>query len=321
MNLYYVLWIPSLVPSALPEIIIEGPLEESLKDDPHLESCILRSEFDKKSCDIDVKYSLSASSDFLTIRFKCQHRTRSGFLAYEAELPDVDDAMCRTMRIRLHPSVYHFIKRHFHRHHFHDDENDSIISAWSSDAPIDPTQPKEANRLFKYYLVQYLEKLEQSSITLAAKYGELMKRTKVSRFKTFLKDAKKLRKDVRETAGEAQYAHALLSMSGIGTKSNLFGRLSSVIHDIETFRSKCEDLYTVNNNEYNNRLGIWGIYVGAAGILLTCSLEVGHCVRDNAAAAGEEQEKTEELRRLLYRADSLSMESRQALDRIKKLEP
>lgn len=309
--MHYALWIPSLT-QAVPEVV-EEVVERELKDIAEFDACRFRSTADKSTCNIALEYSLTDNEAMKNITFVCRHKTDSGFLIYETVCDEEVDEVTEHLKREMHPSIYHLIKCHFHRHSFHDEECDTILRPYSSDSPIDVRNQPTMKRVFSFYLEQYQEKLQSLLTSLTVQYRQLKDLEKKDWFGTCLQQSKRIKGDSDKAAGEAAFAKALLMMSIATAGTHTNEKISGLAIDLENLSRRCTETYTVLNNQYNNRLGLLGIWVGVGGILLTTGLELSKCARKDTP------EYETEYRILKQRADSLNEENRKALREFEKI--
>ena len=306
--MYYVLWIPSLAP-AQPEVKIKKVYRE-LKDVEEYEPCRLSSVISSEKCDVTLSYSLSFKEPFRSVEFKCIHRTHAGFIVYEYISSGGIDEVSRNLdKGMMHPAIYHIIKHHFHSHRFHDEECDSLLTPYSTKKEVNISNQSTMKDIYMFYLGQYRKKLDDNLNSLTQQYVLLREREKNNQFFTYLEDAKRIKEECEQANGEALYARSLLSMTRYSVKTQIYERITALSYDIDRLSTKCNDIYTLTNNRFNNRLGLWGIWVGAVGILLTVGLEVTKCIRGD----GSDMYK-EEYFRLKSRADSLNGVNQQIIE-------
>lgn len=269
---YYALWIPRLTP--VPFNMPEGRSED-FRDDPSYPWCHLRTETD--GFNIKLFYRLRSLDLEIPLDFIYHSCIRAGFIVYELDTDFSRDLMTRELDGTMHPMIYHFIKEHFHSHTHHDAECDSMLQPYVSDHIIALNDIKELKNLYKWYLSQYEEMLCRSMDTLCLQYRMLVETTNVWKaFYTSHKKAKLLKIRSGEVAGAAGYARALLTMSPFRVSNQVYQRTYTAILDCEHLCDKCDEAYTTVNNDYNNRLGRYGVYLGAGGIILTLILELFH---------------------------------------------
>lgn len=307
--MYYALWIPCLTPG-FPEVI-EQKIIRNLKDVNEFEACRFISIVNPVTHDITLSYSLSSSQPFRTVVFNCSHHTRAGMLIYRLDIAEASDRVCENLMSGMHPSIYHIIKRHFHRHRFHDEECDTLLKPYCSESEIDISNQALMKKVHTFYLEQYCTKLQGDLNDISAQYIELKSLEKKNWYWTYLKQAKRIKGLCDQAVGESAYAKSLLTMSRATVKTRIYEKITSRTTDLDRLSSKCTETYTFCNNRYNNRLGMYGLIVGLGGILLTISLELL-----KSSGKPDYDKYRDEYIRLKQRADSLNNENIRVLKEI-----
>lgn len=324
---YVVLWIPILVETT-PEIVDERPEQIELRDVPEMQSCYLRCIADKSTKNFTLYYRLSEDSSEKEIVFTHLESTRSGFVLYKLEFNGEDDKLTESLRSSVHHSVYHYIKGLFHKHAFHDEECDSLLKGFCSDTRVKWSDNGVPKQVFTHYIWEYIDKLEQSYLTLSGELAYLQEIVNIKRqFKNGVNRSQQLKKDCFRVMGEASYAGALLRMSRFSVKNKVFSQLSDILMRLEMLREQCVDSYNTINNTYNNTLGRRGVAFGIAGIALTTILEFVHaCTSDSDAIEHQDSlinrlviQNDAELRKLKNRADSLARQNEKVLHSLESL--
>lgn len=277
----YALWIPRLHPSPIDRPVVRSR-EIILSDISSLPGCRLRSYVPENSFDIIIRYSLGGSLAEKELRFECVDKNRTGLIVYKLDYSGESDPMIESLDKKMHPSMYHFIKEHFHKHSFHDGECDSLLRPYATGSRIDLQNSKTRKDIYVHYLDQYIDKTKTANINLAAQYSKLVTDINNERhYKSSLDAAYGIKKESERKCGEALYAKALLEMSRVSVSGDLYQRLYDNILELEILDSKCRDAYNIINNGYNNRLARVGIFFGVLGIVLTTVLEIVHVLSTN----------------------------------------
>lgn len=317
MTRYVVLWIPTLV-EWKPEIINRNPEAKELKDVPSLPSCHLRINASDGSQDFDLFYKLGDDAIEKVIHFTFIDAVPSGFVIYRWHIDNANnDALLDSMTDEFHPSVYHYIKDLFHTHIVHDPECDSLLRGYCSDQEIIWGQRGTPKKIFTHYINEYVEKLEASYDTVAGQLDYLKTLiNKQNELRTGTKKSLLLKKNCNRVAGESAYASSLLRLSRNTVKTKSYNRLLDILIRIEILIKQCDDAYNTLNNMYNNKLGVYGIWIGTAGIFLTLFLEVCHHLQGTPQPDVNEQTDSE-LQQLINRADSLARENESVLRQLR----
>lgn len=157
MSYYYALWIPQ-TKIGYPTIITEHQEVKRLKDDPEddVPAIELSGYIDTTSYDIHIAYSCDGNTA-KELFFKLIKKTKHGFLVYKLDLAEEDnDYLCNIIRKEgLHNSIYHYIKRFFHEHTYHDATDDSLLTPFSSEEPVDIDDNECLRALLNNYLNRY----------------------------------------------------------------------------------------------------------------------------------------------------------------------
>lgn len=324
---YVVLWIPILV-EATPEIVNDRPARIELRDVPEMQSCHLRCIADKSTKNFTLYYRLGEDSSEKEIVFTHLESTQSGFVLYKWEFNGEDDKLIESLKSSIHHSVYHYIKGLFHVHSFHDGECDSLLRGFCSDTRVKWSDSGVPKRVFTHYIREYVDKLEQSYLTLSGELAYLQTIVNIKKqFKTGVIRSQQLKKDCFRVMGEASYAGALLRMSRFSVKTKVFGRLSDILIRLEMLREQCVDSYNTINNTYSNNLGKRGVIFGISGIILTAILEVVHtCTSDSDTIEHQDSlinrlviQNDAEIRNLKNRTDSLALQNEKVLHSLESL--
>ena len=262
------------------------------------------------------------------IKFTHLESTQSGFVLYKWEFNDETDKLIESLQSSIHHSIYHYIKGLFHVHNFHDEECDSLLKGFCSETLLRWGDNGVPKRIFTHYITEYVDKLEQSYLTLSGELAFLQEVVNIhQQYKTGVNRSQQLKKDCFRVMGEASYAGALLRMSRFSVKSKVFSRLSDILIRLEMLREQCFDAYNTINNAYNNRLGRLGVIIGVTGICITAVLEIVHaCTSDSKMIEHQDSlinrmviQNDAEIRGLKNRADSLARQNEKVLHSIKSL--
>ncbi len=191
-----------------------------------------------------------------------------------------------------------------------------MLKLYCSNQAIDIANQAVMKTIYTFYLEQYRKKLQGAVIDLSAQYNHLRSLEKNNNFWSYLKEAKRIKESCDETLGEAAYAKSLLAMSRASVRTRIYETLTALTSDLDRISVKCTDTYTITNNRFNNRLGIYGLVAGLLSIFLTITLELIKC----SGPDGEDAYRDEYVR-LKQRADSLNMENERILRQFEKINP
>ena len=134
MSFYYVLWIPQTTKEE-PQIIEYHLGKKLLRDIRDIKSLCVCASIAEETRDITLKYQVEKSSERQLI-FHYVEQDDRGFVIYKLDLSDEDnDFLCELLRIEMPNALYHYFKGFFHRHIFHDDSADSLLTPYFSKKP------------------------------------------------------------------------------------------------------------------------------------------------------------------------------------------
>ena len=121
MTVYFALWIPTLKVGVIP--FVAPPERRKIQDNGKWNPYYLWGEVDKSNYNFTLRYSqVDAKENAKVISFVKTESNNKGFIIYSADLPDDDegDIFIRLLKTEMMPSLYHFIKDHFHDHVHHE---------------------------------------------------------------------------------------------------------------------------------------------------------------------------------------------------------
>lgn len=317
---YVVLWIPTLA-EITPDIIAE-PQPIELRDIPNAPSCFFRCTVDRTNKNFKIHYRLGADAPEYILDFTHVESNKSGFVTYELNDNNVNNVLTRILQTSIHHSVYHYIKGLFHKHSFHHADCDSLLTGFCSPTLLKWNYKGVPKTVFTHYVNEYSDKLEEYYNTLLEELAFLKYIVNIERkYKFGVNKSHKLKQECFRITGETAYATSLLRLARSHISTKTYGRLYNIIELINMLTTQCSDAYTTINNLYNNRLGVVGIRVGAASIVLTFILELFHSCSDNNAVIERQNSLINKLvlqhdakmLRLINRADSLAEENEKVL--------
>lgn len=322
---YVVLWIPTLIEN-VPDIIAE-PQPVELCDIPDMPSCFFRGTVNPANKNFKIYYRLGAMAPEHAIDFTHIESNKSGFVTYELNDHDIDNALTRILNTSIHHSVYHYIKGLFHIHNFHNADCDSLLTGFCSPTLLRWNHSGVPKTIFTHYINEYSNKLEEYYNTLSEELIFLKQKVNIERkYKVGVNKSRLLKQECFRISGETAYALSLLRMARSHISTKTFGKLYNVIMRINMLTDQCSDAYSTINNLYNNRLGVQGIIVGALGIVLTLGLEFMHSCSGSSVIAERQDsllnrlvlQHDAEMLRLINRADSLAVQNEKVLHSLRE---
>ena len=160
MNAYYfVLWIPQTRKES-PKIIKNQLDPKNLCDIETLPSFNVRGSISVAK-DILLEYSIGDESFDKKLEFKFIESDNRGFVIYKLELEDQqNDFLCKLLRKEMPNAIYHYFKSFYHKHVFHEESEDSLLSAYFSPVPIKWDDKKVQSKILESLLDDYITKFE-----------------------------------------------------------------------------------------------------------------------------------------------------------------
>lgn len=168
---YVVLWIPTVnhLPIAFDAPILSGKQRMNISDMPE---CPLEIEVTIKGKDVAVSVQDEDKPDnfnhFITLKY--EDSSHNGMVKYSYIPKQLSDDGFRFDEKTFPEAVYHIIKGFYHIHEFHEDENDSSLSAYISPKDINIHEPN--NAALQHYL-----KRHESTVLNLVKWGKTHLRT------------------------------------------------------------------------------------------------------------------------------------------------
>lgn len=154
---YYALWIPQYK-RGIPSVKNRTLNSEDLKDRPDDQSFLVSGEIDEADLSIRLSYKLGDGPSRILL-FQKTDITDTGFILYKLDLGEEDnDFLCNALRVSMPKAIYHYLKGFFHKHEFHDTDNDSLLEAYFSTVPIDIRDAESLSHILKVYLQSYINK-------------------------------------------------------------------------------------------------------------------------------------------------------------------
>lgn len=267
---------PTITP-AKPSVLNDSLPTAELSDIPGVQPFRLRSIVDPATCNLSLHYKfIDSEKEEYEIPLQAIARDISGLIVYECGSLARAGELASQMEHNMLPAIYHYIKGHFHLHRFHDEECDSLLMPLTDHKRPDIADRDTLRKFQRFYLDQYLIKFKNVYTTLSAQYHKLNENVAKKEYKTALDNARKVKAHANSIDGECTYARALLHYSCINCDDPFYQDLNSCTLELQELIRKCSDAYATINNEYNNTLGLRGIYIGVIGIFITLVLEISH---------------------------------------------
>lgn len=284
MTIYWALWIPTLKVGKLS--LAKNPGRRKIRDNIKWEPYFLWSEVDKETFDFTLKYSskdntTSACSLILTQVENNNH----GFIVYSVEVPDEDDgdSFLTTLREKgMSPSIYHFIKDHFHSHVHHDSNEDALLKCLSSRDPLTLKTETGKAMIANHYLDLYATKFNNFLKDITDDHARA--RTLVNNGMTTAKGINmyaEIIKSGRIIAGEYEFCNFLMQHYNSG-RAQQNRSIRDTMTAIRSELEACSSDYQLCTNAYSTKLGIYGIWAGVLGILISTGGIMFSCLSDKS---------------------------------------
>lgn len=278
MTYYYALWIPQTI-KGIPVVLTENQDSIILKDDPEDEvpAIELRGYIEPDSYHIHIGYRCDNAPE-KELLFKAVKVTEEGFLICQLDVADDNtDYLCNALRNDgLHNAIYHYIKGFFHEHKYHDSSDDSLLSAYSSDKPIDLNNED----CLREVLVNFLSPYE-------LKYSGYVNETrdtlntiieKIDR-KKGLRDNVELAKsiiqnNIKVLDGESQYCDFLMRIFEKSIPADLITEINTQRQELRILNNRLSAIDSYLTSVVSLRLADLSVYLGLLSIVLAILLFV-----------------------------------------------
>lgn len=275
---YYALWIPVLKPTRFD--IIHRPLQKTLQDSKEFSRYTIKGEMESGTLNFTLHYKEGKRKVFQSLNFQCEDRWNVGILVYSIELTDSPkNILEKVLRQKMPTFIYHYIKDFFHQHIHHHPSHDSLLHAYFSTSPLELSA---ANKkvIMEHYASRYLQKFN-AYINNAQSIFETAKRNINSRL-AINKGIRLLENQLnegREILGETDFCHALIQMGASHITKDIRTKIKEQTERIEKLQQQISFSYNLCTSSYGIKLGYWGIWFGAAGVMLSF---VSTCLTTNS---------------------------------------
>lgn len=287
MTIYFALWIPTKKEGRLQPLFC--PDRKVVCDCDSDEPYFLWGEVDKRSLDFTLRYSgTDEYKTAKTLTFKREGHHNHWFIVYSVEISDKstsDSFLHNIMQSGLSPSVYNFIKAHFHKHQYHDEHEDALLLCMRSDVPVSLKSDTERGKVASHYLDQYADKFdfllkiqkEYHARARALVNGEKSTGKGIGMYTEMLRKG-------RETAGEFEYCEFLMQHYTAGRKK----QNQHIRETMAEFHHELEEItfdYQLCTNAHNIKLAHLGIFFGVVGIVVSAGGIIHSCCSENESSA------------------------------------
>lgn len=278
MTYYYALWIPQTI-KGIPVVLTENQELKILKDDPEDEvpAIKLRGYIDPDSYHIHIGYQCDNALE-KELLFRTVKVTEEGFLICQLDVADDDsDYLCNVLRNDgLHNAIYHYIKGFFHEHKYHDSSDDSLLSAYSSDKPID----LDNEDCLREVLVKFLSPYELKYSGYVSETRDTLN-TIIERIdkKQGLRDNVELAKsiiqnNIKVLDGESQYCDFLINNFEKSIPAALITEINTQHQELRILNNRLSAIDSYLTSVVSLRLADLSVYLGLWSLVLSVLLFV-----------------------------------------------
>lgn len=175
----------------------------------------------------------------------------NGIMIYTYSVDD-DNQFEAILGVKMHPSIYHNIKRFYHSHEYHPEEQDSLLEPfvrpYNGPDSIPPIKEND-NEVLVHYLLEYEKKFRALSCSLSTEFNLWKKRVETCSFNP--KDIKEkyqhFENKCHTQLGQALYYNCLVN----SRYNTLFKPFSPSVH-LPSLTEKCRGYYkkAINTKNY-----------------------------------------------------------------------
>lgn len=206
-----------------------------------------------------------------SLSFRCEEKNNKGFVVYSIDSDELNnDSFCRSLRGKMNPSIYHYIKECFHHHEYHRRSDDALLSPYVKEEALS-LRDDERNILL-FYLEQYKSKFDDF-LLYNSKEFDCAKRKVNMRFRLTngIKTIGNIISNGNQMKGERQYCEYLLKNAS--EQAWISKELRKAINDscdgIDDFLKEANIAFNVCTSGLGVKYGRWGIGFGAFGIIVS----------------------------------------------------
>jgi len=281
---------------------------------------------DKKTLDFTLWYSpKDKQKNAKHLNFVCKDSCNHGFIIYSVELDDKDqkDTFLHPLRRgELIPSLYNYIKEHFHEHEHHCSSEDALLLCMWLEEPLSLKSLEHKHRIADFYLQLYEDKFRHSLEDIRGKHARILEI--MDDWRGTYKGLGQFQKALisgRTTLGEFEFCEFLMQHYTAGRRE----KNRAIRNTMDAFRRELENVnfdYGLCSDSYNARAARFGKWTGIIGIIVgLLGLAVSFFSlfkNDFSFIIPQEEENTREIQLLHGKVDSLiQMSSQPAADSTK----
>lgn len=201
----------------------------------------------------------------------CDETNNKGFVVYSIDSDELNnDSFCHSLRGKMNPSIYHYIKECFHHHEYHRRSDDALLSPFVKEG--DFSLESDERDMLLFYLEQYKSKFEDF-LTYGLEEFDCAKRKVNMRFRLSngIKTIGDIISNGNQMKGERQYCEYLLKSAR--EKAWISKELRKALNEscdiIDDFLREVNDAYNVCTSGLGVKYGRWGIGFGVFGVFVS----------------------------------------------------
>lgn len=264
---YYALWVPQ-TKKGYPGIIQTTLQPKTLRDTRSVLPLYINANIAQDTYDINLTYKIGCKTAINLIFYYIESDDH-GIVIYRLDLEDQqDDFLCDLLRKEMPNALYHYFKSFFHRHIFHDESEDSLLTPYFSKDPINWKNAEVRNtiiaRFIKDYEVKFKGALEEYTEYRNSITANLKRKKKIRRMLNLLTI---LREQIRKTLNERVYCEFLLKSFPKCITAEGKQNLKDTINKVEIISQDLEYLYDKVYTEVGFQFSRGGFWIGGLGSL------------------------------------------------------
>lgn len=206
-----------------------------------------------------------------SLTFRCEDKNNKGFVVYSIDSDELkDDNFCRSLRGKMNPSIYHYIKECFHHHEYHRKSDDALLSPLVKEDVL--SLKDDEREILLFYLEQYKCKFEDFLIYSPKEFDSARRKVNMRfRLSNGIKTIGDIIGNGNQMKGERQYCEYLLKKSS--EQAWISKELRKAINDscdaIDDFLMEVSNAYNVCTSGLGVKYGRWGIGFGVFGVIVS----------------------------------------------------
>ena len=252
-----------------------NPKKKVLHDSWSLGGYYLDGSVDEKSLNITIYYTphlfYVPTGKRKSLTLICDGKNNKGFVVYSIDSDKLNnDSFCLSLRGKMNPSIYHYIKECFHHHEYHRGSDDALLSPFVKDGAL--SLKSDEREILLFYLKQYKSKFEDFLIYSLEEF-DCAKRKVNMRFRLSngIKTIGNIISNGNQMKGERQYCEYLLKSASENAwiSKELRKALQDSCDGIDEFLREVNNAYNVCTSGLGVKYGRWGIGFGAFGVIVS----------------------------------------------------